>query len=332
MFEVNKPEATVSETIGDTSVAAKSIDEAHEKLMASLESEADPASGTVEATTNDSPKTNESITATTGKESDVQESGFDLTPDEEHLLRRNGAADADLGFYRQFDVAKRNKLLAPLREAQRKTDRYWSLPKAEREKLAREDTPNIAEPKAPDPIAATLADNLRISPGLLKEMADEEGISVERLTRIEDERAKRLAEQIAPMVNELNTHKSKAIQGETEKIISATRANIVKEFPQLSDDKVWQSMLDDPLVVAQAEAIYRQTGDRAIAIRQSLEREAKLRTYNDIRTQTQRNLVGSARNAIRSTPEPSAGSSRGAGAPRRPKTLDEVHAMLTEGD
>ena len=268
----------------------------------------------------ESPKEPESGDKATTKAS----AEYSLTPEEEHLLRRNQATADDLSFYRGLTVEQRNKALAPLRKAQADKDRFWSLPKEERARLSQDPQTQNGEPSAPDTTEATLRAAIELPRGELEDIAKTEGISAESLAKLTSKQAALIAAKLAPIVKELDANRQRGAQSEADAAIKSSRDELAKSYGQLKDEKTWLDIVNDPETVAIAEAKLRMNGgDRTKAIKEALTLSAKIRFSETNNTRRQR-TAETRTAALKGTSEPT-GSGRGSlNKKGAPKNLDEA--------
>ena len=250
---------------------------------------------------------------------------YTLTPEEEHLLRRNRSTEEDLAFYRSLDNDQRIKALRPLRESQKDKDRFWGLPKEERARLAQESTLPEGGQSVPDATETSLRESFRVPSDRLKKIADKEGISVESLTELTDALASQIAGRVTPIVRELDSVRQRDAASDANRAISSVREELVKSFPDLKDDATWNGFLNDEDTVAFAEAkMARNGGNRSEAIRAALTSSVRNRYFDKVQTQSRTRQAQSRTSALKGTSEPS-GSGRGAAAKAPPaKSLDEA--------
>lgn len=307
-------DAVFAEAPSDPAPKTEPAEPADEKSV-----ETEPATEPESVESPKEPETDDKATATPKGPAE-----YTLTPEEEHLLRRNQATTDDLAFYRGLTVEQRNKALAPLRKAQADKDRFWSLPKEERARLSQDPQNQNGEPSAPDTTEATLRAAIELPRGELEDIAKTEGISAESLAKLTSKQAALIAAKLAPIVKELDANRQRGAQSEADAAIRSSRDELAKSYSQLKDDKAWSDIVNDPETVAIAEAKLRMNGgDRTKAIRDALTLSAKIRFSETNNTRRQRTAETRSA-ALKGTSEPT-GSGRGSlNKKGPPKNLDEA--------
>ncbi len=310
----------------------QSLDEAMESAFA-VEDSDPPAETKPEDEDREADAVEEKTPPADSKEPVQTPASHALTPEEDQLLRRNQASAEDLDFYRSLTTEQRNKALRPLRAAQSKTDKFWSQPPAERAKLSQHTDSTDSGVPEEDAVIAAIKAELMPDESVLKAAAEKEGISLESLRSLESERSAKTARILAGERRDRIAAENRSVAAETTKALEAAHGVLSAKFSQVKDKAVFQDLCNDPIAIAAGQAELGRSGNRALAIQVGLEAAAKVRFYDDVKTQHQRDLQTRKADALKSSPERTSKTSRSAPATRKPpKDLDEAMERAFEAD
>lgn len=258
---------------------------------------------------------------------------YELSEDEITLLRRQGSTQDEIDYYTRFTPEQRTRMLRPVRAAQEKLDRVYSLPPEQRqqeaERAARESqVGEPAEQKQPAPRPSVDID------AAVKSIADAEGISEESARTLIDT-ASKVAEANALASFEQRQEKESVQQAqaregdEVRRVAKALTTDVPERYSALTAQDV-QDILLDPVTDGIYRAYRGQGKNVEEAMRLATDERITVRYGDRIATQKSIRRQAEAKKRRQTTPAPSS-RRQVPGASAKPESLEDAMNMALDG-
>lgn len=254
--------------------------------------------------------------------------GHPFTSEEDIVLRRSQATAEDIAYFRSLTVEQRNRALNPLRNALRATDRFFGMPKEERDRAIEAAQQQTQSGRGESAAGKQPGLKIALPAATAKELANELGVSEAAVGKLAEALLGPLQEHAARLDSERTQRDESQRAGALESAVAKFHPELARTFPKLKDKGAVQALLSEPDTYALYSARLQAGDDHGTAITAALKKAATIKYAGEISHNRTTRQEADRQKTLRGTAEPTARSKGPAPAKGKPRTLDEAHDRL----